>query len=266
MAHTMNAIDATELWRQVPPEEKFELMSRSHAKGIWAAFIVILLGSTLAVGFKADSLMWSSFLISPVVFQLAAGKAWRNLRPAVMLEYLAVRSAARRYAFSNNAKDLSLELVFRATAHEVVDEENGRQALELAFAKRDHESVWITLFKDSLILISECAGGAELRFAHLIDERLHIEGYSPESGSEYGTDRQVTITAIPKGAVKGKGAEAGRRIRLTSKYPAALVVFEKRLAQLLEDRQKEQKALLPDPIVDDLEKDEDLFWKQQAGA
>jgi len=45
-------LDNSDIWRQVPPEEKFELMARAHASGVFAAFIAVILSGTMAIGFK----------------------------------------------------------------------------------------------------------------------------------------------------------------------------------------------------------------------
>jgi len=44
----MDLIDAKELWRYIPPEEKIDLLNKSHGQGILAAFIAMIVAGTCA--------------------------------------------------------------------------------------------------------------------------------------------------------------------------------------------------------------------------
>lgn len=227
----MAALDGTEIWRSIPPEEKLELMSQAHAKGIFAAFIGIMLGGTLAVALHLSWLLWASLISAPFIFQFAAGKAWRGLRPRLVLEYLAARSAARRYAFSNKGKDLSLSLMFRGTLTREFDEDKLQEALEATFENTREAAVWVALFGDSVVMMSEEPGGARLQFAQVLNDKISIDSRSTDSGREYANDKEVLLT------VKNRRDDE-QRFKLTSKHPAALIVFEKKARQQLEALKK----------------------------
>lgn len=214
----------SEIWRMIPPEEKFELMARAQSKGVLAASVCIIVFCTLAVGFKASALMWISFVVSPFVFQFAAGKAWRTLRPKALMEYLAARSASRRYAFSTRAKDLTPNMIFKGRLEELYENDQIQEALEAAIDNTKESEVWITLFGDAVTMIAERYGGAELKFAALIDDKLEVVSASP-SGSDYANDKELHITVRRR-------EDNEKRFRLTSRYPAALIVFEKKLKKL----------------------------------
>lgn len=222
----MDSLKESEIWRSIPPEEKIELMAKAHAKGIMSSGILIIVGCTIAVGLKVSWIMWGSLIISPFIFQFAAGKEWRGLKPRVMLEYLAARSAARRYAFDQRGKDLTPRLVFRGTLEEEFDRDHVQEALEAMIENTKQAEVWVSLFGDTVVMISERVGGAELKLGHLIDEKLTVSSQSASGGGDYSNDKVVQLI------IKDKG-KPERRFRLTSRYPAALVVFEKRLLQLL---------------------------------
>ena len=213
-----------EIWRMVPPEEKFELMARAQSKGVFASAIGIVVLCTMAVGLRIGALMWISFIITPFVFQFAAGKEWRSLRPRTLLEYLAARSASRRYAFSTKSKDLTASMIFKGQLKEVFDNEHVQEAMEAIIAKNAEATVWISLFGDSFTMIAEKLGGAELKLAHLIDDKIKIYSESP-SGSEYASDKTVFLK------VTNRDGEQ-KTYQLQSRYPAALVVFEKRLKKI----------------------------------
>ncbi|MCB0310983.1 MAG: hypothetical protein KDD42_07100 [Bdellovibrionales bacterium] len=222
----MERINAERLWRQIPPEEKFELIAKAHAKGLLVCLICITIASTLAIGLQLGWIMWGSLILSPFVFQFAAGKEWRGLRPLRMLEYMAARAAARRYAYTFNSRDLTLRVILRGQLEFIYEgEAQMAQALEAEFEKRRIIDVWIVLFTDCVVLMSERPGGAQLEFAHLLNDKLGMDGISPDGQSDYSNGREIYLTYA------GKHDEQ-HRLKITSRYPAALIVFEKRLEQL----------------------------------
>lgn len=221
------AIDSTEMWRQIPPEEKIELLSRAHTAGVSAALIAILCGGTMAVGLKQEWFLWGALIASPLIFQVVAGRSWRALRPRVMLEYLAARSAARRFAFTARGKDLTLKLMFRGYYQEVFETDQIQEELEASISKNREAAVWIALFGDAVVLISERAGGAQAEFAQALTERLDVQVKNPDvAKSDYSAGKEVYLAYHSR-------MLGHRKIKVTSKYPAAMVVFEKILSQQL---------------------------------
>ena len=256
----MIAIDAKELWRQIPPEEKLELMALSHGKGVMAALINIIILCTIAVGLKLPWLIWTSLIMSPLIFQLAAGKAWRTLRPKIMLEHLAVRSAARRYAFSHRAKDLGLVTVFRGYVEETFDDSRMQEALEAleeSVENNSGASAWIALFNDAVVALSECPGGASLKLAHLINKKLQVEAVSPD-GKEYSNSHQVVLKC------ENNNGQI-QTFKITSRYPAALIVFEKKLQGLLTEAGNRDDELDGENIATALPADSDTLFAMQSG-
>jgi len=175
----MIAVDAKDLWHQIPPEEKFEMIARAHSRGVLAAFISIVAFCTVAVVLQIPWLVWASLLFSPLVFQFISGKAWRDLRPKIMLEHLAARSASRRFAFSYQAKDLGIVTQFRGVLEEMFDAERISDSLEQILEDKKAEEVWVTLFNDAVTMLVEKPGGAVLKLAHLIDESLEVRSEVP---------------------------------------------------------------------------------------
>lgn len=239
------AIDGKELWRQVPPEEKLELLSKAHTSGVMAMLGLIVCGATMAVGLRQEWFLWGPLIASPLIFQVAAGRKWRALRPRVMLEYLAARSAARRFAFTAKSKDLSLKLMFRGYVSDVFEEDQVQEKLEAAISTTREAAVWVALFGDAVVLISERTGGATAEFAQPLTERLGIEVRNPDSAkSDYTAGKEVILSYHSR-------LLGHRKVRVTSKYPAAMVVFEKGLAQqmrIAHQRRVEDEAIvaLPD--------------------
>lgn len=234
----MDKVESSEVWRQIPPEEKIAIMSRAHASGISSCIIVVIIGCTLAVALRLPWLMWGSFVLTPLVFQFVIGKAWRDLRPRVMLEYLGARSAARRYAYTATAKDLTVSMIFRGTITPQKIQELAEESLEQSVVNNQETEVWIALFKDAVIMMSEKTGGAKCEVASLINDKLTLEGMSPDEEGDYSNNRELLLTLAP---------DRGRppmKLKVTSPYPAALIVFEKKLLQNLEiAKQAKQKEL-----------------------
>lgn len=226
----------------VPPEEKFELMAKAQSKGVLAASIAIIVCSTVAVGLKMSWIMWGSLVCSPFVFQFAAGKAWRGLRPRCLLEYLAARSASRRYAFTAKAKDLTPALIFKGKLERVYEQDHLQEALEAIASKTKEAEVWITLFGDAVVMIGERAGGADLKFAHVLDDKLSLQSHSP-TGKEYASDKELLFTVTDK-------LLGDSKFRLTSRYPAALMAFEKKV-----HIHKERVKQLPFDLAPNLDPD-----------
>ena len=168
--------------------------------------------------------MWVGFVVSPFVFQFACGKEWRSLRPRTLLEYLAARSASRRYAFAARSKDLTARMIFKGSVEQVYGNDQVQEAMEAIIANNAKARVWISLFGDAFTMIAEKYGGAELKLAHLIDDRLTIYSETA-SGKDYDSNRALIIKAKSK-----EGDE--KTFKISSPYPAALVVFEKKIKMI----------------------------------
>ncbi|MCO6431195.1 MAG: hypothetical protein J5J00_10070 [Deltaproteobacteria bacterium] len=227
----MANVETTEIWRQIPPEEKFSLLSRAHSKGIASAIITIVVACTFAISLHNAWLMWGAIVVSPIIFQLAAGKAWRDLRPRLVLEYLAARSAARRYAFTAGSRDLAINFLFRGRMELTKEntEEDPMAALEASLENPGEIDVWIGLFGDAVVLMSERAGGAHCELAQVLGHKIELESRSLDDKGDYSSNKELYITALPE-----RGASAPKKYRITSDAPAALIVFEKRLQVFLE--------------------------------
>lgn len=236
----MKLTQEDEIWRQVPPEEKLQLIASAQSKGVLAALTVIVIAGTLAVGFKWVWIFWGSFAFSPIIFQAVSSKAWRALRPKSMLEYLAARSAARRYAFTSKSKELDLVMLFKGHMEEEFSNEQLNEALEATIANTKEAEVWIALFRDAVVLMCERAGGAQLKFGEIIGDKFTLQS-SGASDKAYTSNKEVVLSIADKAGM--------RRVKLTSQFPAALIVFEKKFLQLKEElRRKKQE--LPPPIAE----------------
>lgn len=218
----MEKLDSQEIWRKIPPEEKYELIARAQSRGVIAVLITLIISGTIAVGLKFPPIFWTLLVLSPFVFQYGAGRSWQGLRPKVMLEYLAARTAARRYAFALRGHDLAVSFIFKGSIRRQFELDEKNEELAHSLDHADLTQVWVVLFADSLVIIRETAKGASMVFGHLINDELQLKGQSPEGESEYSSRRELSIMATD---------QTNASWFLTSKYPAALVAFEKRFIQ-----------------------------------
>ncbi len=218
-----------DLWRSVPPEEKLELMARAHSKGTLSCMITLVVAGTISVALQLEWLLWAGFIAIPFVFQFAAGKAWRAFRPRVMLEYLAARAAARRYAYVVRAEQLHLNFLFRGhIEHLFEDDQENMEALEAAVQNTKEASVWVALFGDAVVMMTEKYGGAQLEFGALINDRFRLIPENDDSRGGYDRNRSIVLEYEDK-------YTGMHRVRLRSPYAAALVVFEKRTLKRVEE-------------------------------
>lgn len=218
--------DQNEAWRVVPPEEKLALMAQAHSDGFLTALGMVAVAGTVSVALQLPIIFWSALFASPLVFQFSAGKTWRNLRPKTLLEYLAARSAARRYAFTKKAKDLGITLMFRGRIEEKRDPDDPQSAIAEAYSAIEEASnatlMWIVLLNDSVIIMSEQQGGARLELGQLLNEKLTIDG----EGAEYSNGRSILLS------YDDAKTFTRRTFRITSPYPGCLNVFEQKMRGL----------------------------------
>jgi hypothetical protein len=124
-------------------------------------------------------------------------------------------------------------MLFRGTLEQKFGEGESQDQVEADLSHSRSSEVWVALFPDAVVMMVEHRGGAELRFAHLIDANLQIRGESPEGEKEYVNGRRVIL------GYKDRDERLKEYI-LTSKYAAALIVFEKKVAKLRESALKEE--------------------------
>lgn len=228
-----NSIEQLDIWRLIPPEEKLLMMSKAQGQGLWAAFVAVLVGGTLAVALQMPALLWVGLLSTPIVYQFTSGKKWRAVKPETVLRYMAARSAARRHAFNANSKELNLQLIFRGTMQKTFDARQAERLdkqMESMIKESPQIPVWISLFDDVVIVMSERIGGAAIEFAHEINDKLEIIADNP-SGGDYDSNKTLTL-----GYSEKIGSEnLSMQIKLTSQFPGALVVFEKTLGKIIRE-------------------------------
>lgn len=227
-------INKTEAWRQIPPELKIKMMNQAHANGVFVVIMTLGITLTCAAALKIKMIMWIGFLLSPFVFQFATSKAWRGIKPLAMMHFLAVRSAARRFAYASKSRDLDLQLLFPGEIEKVYGQDQIQEALESVIDDNIRTEAWITLFADTVIIMSEQIGGAQLEWSCPITHELSIEVDNHGEG-EYNSQKEITLVE--------QKATYQRRVKLSSFCPAALVVFQKKLQAAIDEKRQTAEQL-----------------------
>jgi hypothetical protein len=232
-------INSQDVWGKIPPEEKLVIHSEAHSTGVVAGLIITIASISISIGYNSPLVMWCGFLLVPFSFHIASQISWKKRKPALILEYLAARSASRRFAFQAKASDLTVKLLMRASLTLKVDDEEDTENLG---ARKDINSpnkatnshkkipkVWVALFEDTLVIMSENPGGARAEFIHSVNEKLKIKGYSPEGEGEYSSERKLELGS------EDWGKYLLATFVLESMTPGALIVLEKKLLALKEE-------------------------------
>lgn len=191
-----------EVWRSIPPEEKFSYMAKAHAGGVVASIYGMVLAITFALVFQSWMLVYLSCFLIPAVFQIVSYHRWRKLKPELILSYLAARSVARRFAFKNNAKDFSVLLLFRAELREMSEKDESEVKKSVC---------WIALFHSLAVIFKESKAGANLMAACHYNDSFSVEFEQKDSA-------QLRFDYIESGR---KATE--RTITVLSHHPATLI-------------------------------------------
>lgn len=239
VAKTDGIVSVDNAWQSVSLEERLELISRAHATGVLASVTCVLLLGSIAYGFDKIWILAAGAAGALFVFPLFSSYSWRREKPALILAYLACRAVARRYAYGYSMPDIDIVFIYRAQMKEVFrskEEEmlfRQRQKTDLDTGIVDFKDVWIVLFRGGLVVMSEKTGGAKLEFLTYLTHETVVR--EPTAKEEPPDDRAMII--------EGVGAAKGRMVMVTSRYPAAHYVFEKRLDALLEEHKLSRESL-----------------------
>jgi len=229
----MERLNSDEAWRFIPPEEKVHIMTIAHAKGVMAVVLSLIISITCTIAMEIPWLLWSNILCAPLIFQFVSGKTWREIKPATTLRYLAARSAARKYAYAVNSDNITPKIILRGELElisEIRTEKEGTIQQEI---DSNSTEVWIALFKESLVIISEQVGGARVELATQLDYHLAIK--RPEEYKK-STGTYELLIELNKGNLLST-------YKLSSPFPAAMTAFEQTYHMLYANVQKHEQTM-----------------------
>ncbi len=227
-----------DIWQSVALEERLELISRCQASGFIAALVNLCVVGSIAYGFDKIMLLGVAVAGSFFVFPLFSSYTWRNGKPSIILAYLAVRTIARRYAYSFDFSSLDILLIYRGYAKQIFDSKEDeevylqKQKVDMDFKGNACKPVWIILMRGGLVVLSEKKGGAKLEFI------------TPFTHENTIVDAKEDVEAYEKGCiVDGTVQSKGKKFLIKSKYKAAQYVLEKQHVALVEELVKAQESL-----------------------
>ena len=227
MANSSPTLSIENAWNSVALEERLELIARSHAVGLASGLGALVMLASVAYGFDEPLAFFGSLAISVALMPIFSSRYWRKHKPTTILQYLAVRSVARRYALGFNIRELDIVLIFRGRMKEIFESAEER---ELILQNRQHDydqmpdedtRVWVSLFRGGVVILSEYNGGAKLESVTVLNEETLCRPAKPEEGGS----KHATV-------IRGAGDGRSRLLLIDSKYVGALYVFKQRLTKL----------------------------------
>lgn len=239
MAGKGGALSVERAWNTVALEERLELISRSNAEGMVAAIGFVAFFGSVAYGFDEIWLLWASLIGALIISPLFASISWRRGKPELILKYLAARSVTRRYGYGSSIPDLDIVILFRGMMRDLYSSEEEASVLQqneevdLDNPQKGDREVWICLMVGGIIILSEKPGGAKLEMSVLV---------SPDLVLEKATDVE---DAPPRALVlEGSGMSRGKRALLWSNSVGALYVFERKVAEFINESIKARERML----------------------
>ena len=222
------ALSEENAWNSVALEERLELVSKCQADGLIAALAFTFMMGAVAYGFDKIYLLFGSLFGAMIIMPMFSSYSWRKGKPALILNYLAARSMARRYGYTSNISELDVVLMFKGeTKQEFLNETEQLDHLvgkgeDLDDVSDERMPVWVCLLRGGVVLIAEHAGGAKLVYASPIGRDMVCSVQRDEEGNPTG---ELSIVGIAHAK--------GRRVTVSSRFPAAFYVFERQLQRLI---------------------------------
>jgi hypothetical protein len=199
--HTSLDAQLQELWLKVPEEERRELLTYAQSRAVETCALFTLIGFSTAIGLQTPWLLLAILVLLPITYQIVSGRLWRELKPQTLVRYFVAGSTAQQFAEQLHSRDPSLKLIFRGSLQTIPVKDDIPPETQEQFAEELREEipapcdVWISLFPDSLVIISEGDNGAQLEFAHSTLQNFAVALDTPEeAGAEHAANRLLIQT------------------------------------------------------------------------
>lgn len=228
-----NTAQIKRAWQRIPEEEKRELIASAKAKGFEACLLLAVFGVSAAFGLKTPAILLGTAVLLPLLYQVISVREWREKRPHLIAKYMVAGHTASQYACCMKSKDPAVKVIFRGDlippikvrSHQFPD-------LEPEELEAQPIPVWVSLFPDHLIMISEGEKGAKLEFSHSTLDSFRLVSDEAEDSEEL-RDTLAIETEDPDG-------EPARWI-LRSRHATALTACEKKIRLFHERALAEQE-------------------------
>lgn len=220
MDNTQLSIDNA--WQGVALEERIELISRVRAQGTVMTLLFVVYAASVAYGFDRINLLWLSVALALIMMPLSANRHWGKEKAALLLQYLAARSVARRYAAGLKMGDITPVLFIRGRLHDINEDGTVNTTIE-----GSEPLNWFCLLRSTLIVLTEARGGAKLSYALVINSETKAQLHREDDPRKSGI---LHITSVLRGSATD--------IAVSSPYPAALLALQMKMQQLSSERKK----------------------------
>jgi len=222
------ALSEENAWNSVALEERLELVSKCQADGLIAALGFTFMMGAVAYGFDKIYLLLGSVFGALIIMPMFSSYSWRKGKPALILNYLAARSMARRYGYTSNISELDVVLIFKGeTSQEFLNEAEQLDHLigkheDIDEGQQPKVPVWVCLLRGGVVLLAESQGGAKLLYSSPIGTEMVCATVRDEEGNPTG---EISIVGIAHAK--------GKKVTISSRFPAAFYVFERQLQRLI---------------------------------
>jgi hypothetical protein len=215
-----------ETWQKIPEEERGELLARAKAQGVESCCVCLLIGCALAISLKAQWIALGTIAFLPLLYQVVSTQIWLEIKPLATISYFLAATTSRIYAQHLRSQDPCVKMIFRgslesvpAQVEDAVSEEFPEEAADERPAPKD---VWISLFPDALIMISEGIDGANLEFAHSTLRDFQVALDSPDGEETPSRSSRLLIQTTANDSVASRWV-------VSSPHPATLVACERKI-------------------------------------
>jgi hypothetical protein len=217
-----------EMWPKVPEEERQQLLAYTKSKALENCALLTVIGCSTAIGLQMPAILLVVLVTLPVLYQVVAARLWLEVKPRTLIQYFVASLTASQFAQSLNSADPSVKLIFKGflqpvpVQDDVPPETQERFAEELEAEVPAPREVWISLFPDSLVMISESAAGAQLEFGHSTLRDFAVALDTPDETDPTQVESRLLIQTTKDDSVTG-------RWLLSSPYPSMLVACERKI-------------------------------------
>lgn len=217
-----------ELWPKVPEEERLQLLAYTKSKALENCALLTVIGGSTAIGLQMPGILLAVLVTLPILYQVVAARLWLEVKPRTLIQYFVASLTASRFAQSLNSSDPSVKLIFKGSLQPVpLDDDVPPETQELFAEELESEvapprDVWISLFPDSLVMISESDAGARLEFGHSTLNDFAVALDTPEDTEPTQKESRLLIQTTSEDAVTGRWV-------LSSPYPSMLVACERKI-------------------------------------
>jgi len=199
-----------ELWLKVPEEERRELLAYAQSRAVETCALLTLIGCSTAVGLQMPWMLLAVLVLLPIIYQINTGRLWRELKPQTLVRYFVAGSTAQQFAEQLRSRDPSLKLIFRGSLQAIPIKDDIPTETQEQFSDELREEipapcdVWISLFPDSLVIISESNAGAQLEFAHSTLHNFAVALDAPDDADSGHAGNRLLIQTTDEDIVTGR--------------------------------------------------------------